>query len=237
MLQRSTGQSPVHAQRKIQGSSRNEHLYIIIHLFQTHIASTDFSLADETGPSKSSSAILVVGDIFGTGSQVMQVQLDSLRFISKQTLSRPQRANLFPLQGADILAYGSEENHQYQVFVPDFMRGNYADHSWFPPDTPEKGQAMGAFFQGPANPATALGAIPGILKEIEEKSGGTITKWAALGLCWGGKVSAFFSTFKDPYCSPRHIGSLADCIGCDSQLWSRYTFRRCGFRPPGNGRS
>ena len=84
MLQRSAGQGPVHAQRKLRGNSRNEHLYIVLHLFQTHTASIDFSLADKTVPSKASTAILVVGDIFGTGSQVMQVQLDSLRFIIKQ---------------------------------------------------------------------------------------------------------------------------------------------------------
>ena len=95
---------------------------------------------------------------------------------------------------------------------------------------------MGAYFQGPANPATALGAIPSVIKEIEEKSGGTITKWAAVGLCWGGKVSALFSTFKDLYCSPRQIGLLAGCIGRDSQLWFKYTFRRCCVRPSSNGR-
>ena len=146
----------------------------------------------------------------------MQVQLDSLRLISNKTLLCLKKTNVFLLQGADILAYGSEETHQYQVFVPDFLRGKYADHSWFPPDTPEKGQAMGAYFQGPANPATALGAIPSVVQEIEEKSGGTITKWAALGLCWGGKVSRFFPTFEDSYCSPRQVSLLTDCIGRNS---------------------
>lgn len=85
------------------------------------------------------------------------------------------------------MAYGGE--NKYQVFVPDFLKGQYADHTWFPVDTPEKGAAMQAYFQGPANPATALGAIPGILRELESKSNGTIKKWGAVGLCWGGKVS------------------------------------------------
>ena len=97
MLQRSAGQSPVHAQRKRCGNPRNEHLYIILHLSQSHIASIDFSPADKTGSSKASTAILVVGDIFGTGSQVMQVQLDSLRFIVTKTLFRPKKANPFAL--------------------------------------------------------------------------------------------------------------------------------------------
>ena len=161
----------------------------------------------------------------------MQVQLASLRFIINKTLLRPEKADLFARQGADILAYSREEAHQVQVFVPDFLCGKYADHSWFPSDTPEKGQAVGACFQGPANPATALGAIPGVIKEIEEKSGGTITKWAALGLCWGGKVSVFFSKTRTEIAK-----SAYNWLGRDSQLRFKYTFRRRCFRPSGNGR-
>lgn len=69
------------------------------------------------------------------------------------------------------------------------MRGQYAEHSWFPPDTAEKGAAIGAFFSGPANPDKALEAIPAIVKEVESRNKGNIVKWGALGLCWGGKVS------------------------------------------------
>lgn len=47
---------------------------------------------------------------------------------------------------------------------------------------------MGDYFQGPANPGKALEAIPGAIKEIEDDHGGTIKKWAVLGLCWGGKL-------------------------------------------------
>ena len=53
---------------------------------------------------------------------------------------------------------------------------------------------MGEYFQGPANPAKALEAIPNTIKEIEDEANGTIKKWAAVGLCWGGKV-----------CAPRHL--------------------------------
>ena len=66
--------------------------------------------------------------------------------------------------------------------------GNPADHSWYPPDTKEKGEKLGAFFQGPAAPPKTAARIPGIIKEITEKTGGKITKWASLGMCWGGKV-------------------------------------------------
>lgn len=91
------------------------------------------------------------------------------------------------LQGADLLAYGNEDE-QYQVYIPDFLIGQYADHTWFPPDTAEKGQAMGAFFQGPANPVTTVQKIPGLVRTITEHSSGAIVSWAVVGKCWGGKV-------------------------------------------------
>ena len=66
--------------------------------------------------------------------------------------------------------------------------GKPAEHSWYPPDTKEKGEKLGAFFQGPAAPPPNAEKIPGIVKEIEEKSDGKIQKWGVLGMCWGGKV-------------------------------------------------
>lgn len=137
-----------------------------------------------------------MGDIFGTGPQVQQVGIPSHLSISSAS---SLNADSIIIQGADILAYGSEESHQYQVFVPDFLRGQYADHSWFPPDTAEKGQALGAYFQGPANPAKALGEIPSVIKEATSKSNGTITKWAGLGLCWGGKIVTLNSGSSSPF--------------------------------------
>ncbi|KAG9666328.1 alpha/beta-hydrolase, partial [Aureobasidium melanogenum] len=118
----------------------------------------------KTGPSTAKKAILVVYDIFGFSPQ--------------------------SLQGSDMLAYGNHKE-QYQVFVPDFLLGQYADHAWFPPDTAEKGQAMGAFFQGPANPVTTVQKIPGLVKTIGESSSGSIESWAILGKCWGGKIVSF----------------------------------------------
>lgn len=117
----------------------------------------------KTGPSDASTAILLIGDIFGGGSQV--------------------------LQGADILAYGGHSAHQYAVYYPDFLRGQYAHHEWFTASTSENQKAMGEYFQGPANPARALEAIPATIKDIENEGDGTIKKWAVLGLCWGGKVA------------------------------------------------
>jgi len=122
----------------------------------------------KTGPSTATSAILIVYDIFG---------------FSPQTL-----------QGADILAHADDQHHQYQVFVPDLFYGKPAEHAWYPPDTKEKGEKLGAFFQGPAAPPKTAEKIPKIVKEIEEKTGGTIKKWGGLGMCWGGKIISLTST-------------------------------------------
>jgi dienelactone hydrolase len=80
------------------------------------------------------------------------------------------------------------DSNEYQVFIPDFLDGASPDPAWFPMDTAEKGAKLGEFLQGPANQERAAGRIGPVLKEIMEKSNGTITKWAALGMCWGGKV-------------------------------------------------
>ncbi|MCJ1248200.1 hypothetical protein MMC30_005417 [Trapelia coarctata] len=133
----------------------------------------------KTGPSTATSAILIIYDIFG---------------FSPQTL-----------QGADILAHADDEHHQYQVFVPDFFFGKPADHSWYPPDTKEKGEKLGAFFQGPAAPPKTTGKIPAVVKEITEKTGGTITKWASLGMCWGGKIVSLTAQSGTPFSAAAEV--------------------------------
>jgi len=120
----------------------------------------------KTGPAKATSAILVVYDIFGFSPQA--------------------------LQGADILAHEDDEHHQYQVFIPDFLKGNYADHSWFPPDTEEKQKKLGDYFSGPAKPGDTASRVPTIVKDIEAKVSG-ISQWGILGYCWGGKVVSLSS--------------------------------------------
>jgi len=86
-----------------------------------------------------------------------------------------------------LLAYGNEQN-QYQVYIPDFLLGRYAQHDWFPADTTEKGQAMNVFFQGPADPVATVLKVPSIVKSITEQSSEAIEHWAIVGMCWGGKV-------------------------------------------------
>ncbi|KAI9880960.1 MAG: hypothetical protein M1830_009454 [Pleopsidium flavum] len=114
-----------------------------------------------TGPSSAKDAILIIYDLFGFCDQT--------------------------LQGADILAH-SDQEHQYRVFVPDFFYGKSAEHSWYPPNTKEKGEKLRAFIEGPAAPPKTAEKIPRVVKEIEDKTGGDITTWFGLGMCWGGKV-------------------------------------------------
>lgn len=74
--------------------------------------------------------------------------------------------------------------------MPDFFRGNPASLSWVPRDTPEKEEKFWGFLKGPAAPPKTIAQLPGVVKEITEKTGSKITKWAILGVCWGGKVGS-----------------------------------------------
>jgi dienelactone hydrolase len=118
-----------------------------------------------TGPSDASQAILVIYDIFGYFPQT--------------------------LQGADILAH-SDKEHQYQIFMPDFFMGSPADISWYPPDTKEKGEKLGAFIKNEAEPSKTLSKIPGVLEDAE-KGNSSIKSWGIVGYCWGGKMVSLSS--------------------------------------------
>lgn len=117
-------------------------------------------LSDVTGPSSATTGILFVYDIFGFSSQAKQ--------------------------GADLLAY-SDASHEYQVFMPDLLRGQPADYDLFPADTDEKQRKMKELFEGPADIPKTVEILPATIKEIAEQAPG-IKKWGGVGFCWGGKV-------------------------------------------------
>lgn len=73
--------------------------------------------------------------------------------------------------------------------MPDLFEGKPADISWFPPDTDEKGQKLGAFFKGPAEPSKNVARVGKIMQELKEKNP-NIKSWGVMGYCWGGKVCA-----------------------------------------------
>jgi len=135
----------------------------------------------KTGPSDATTALILVYDVFGFNSQIQQ--------------------------GADILAYTTSPTHDgLQVFIPDFLKGDYADAGWFPPDTPEKQQAMGKFFGSGTlgNPQSAAENLVAFAKTLK---GDGVKKIAPVGYCWGAKIIAMTSGAETPfsaaaYCHP-----------------------------------
>ncbi|KAI4746452.1 alpha/beta-hydrolase [Aureobasidium sp. EXF-12298] len=113
-----------------------------------------------TGPSDAKKAILVIYDIFGFKDQT--------------------------LQGADILATSDKEN-QYQVFMPDFFEGKPVDINDYPPDTKEKEERLGKFFQTTGAPPKTVSRIPKVIDEIKSQNK-NIASFGIVGFCWGGKI-------------------------------------------------
>ncbi|KAI4271330.1 MAG: hypothetical protein LQ337_006093 [Flavoplaca oasis] len=130
-----------------------------------------------TGPSTATSAIFIIYDIFGFKSQT--------------------------LQGADILAH-ADQNHQYQVFMPDFFYGKPIHPSVFPPDNEEKKKILGDFFAGPASPPDTAKKVPELVKKLGDKYTG-VKKWASLGMCWGGKIVSLTSQSGTPFSAAAEV--------------------------------
>lgn len=90
------------------------------------------------------------------------------------------------LQGADILA----TRLNVVVLVPDFFHGAAAQHDWIPPDTEEKQRLITDLIENQAS-------IPKNVEVLREAVAAyrtvfpSVQKWAALGLCWGGKVASW----------------------------------------------
>ena len=78
------------------------------------------------------------------------------------------------------------------MFIPDFFDGSPADISWYPPDTKEKGEKLGAFFSSQAAPPKTLERIPKVLDEVQAKHP-NIKTWGIIGFCWGGKITNLVS--------------------------------------------
>jgi len=83
------------------------------------------------------------------------------------------------LQGADIIST-SGTTDQYKVFIPDWFEGEPADISWYPPQTDEHKQKLGAFF-GKNSPPRVAGLVPGYVKAVSEKYP-EIKTWGVIGV-------------------------------------------------------
>lgn len=108
-----------------------------------------------------------------------------------------EQSNLTLLQGADILATSDDEK-KYRVFAPDFLKGTYAQISWFPPDTEEKSKKLGDLFSGVANPQTVTPEVISFSQKLA-KDNPKIKKWAIIGFCWGGKLTALTLNSSDMF--------------------------------------
>ncbi|KAH0541785.1 hypothetical protein FGG08_003740 [Glutinoglossum americanum] len=99
------------------------------------------------------------------------------------------------LQGADILASAGN----FAVYMPDWFEDDPADISWYPPDTPEKGAKVKAFFAGKANPGATVARAGAWVEEVRSRAGADAGTWGVVGLCWGGKVVSLLSTPSYPF--------------------------------------
>ncbi len=73
--------------------------------------------------------------------------------------------------------------------MPDFFQGEPADISWYPPDTKEKGEKLGNFFQTKAGPPMHLPKVKEIVQAAGEHNP-NIKNWGIIGYCWGGKIAS-----------------------------------------------
>lgn len=110
------------------------------------------SLIDVTGSETATTGILLIYDIFGFASQT--------------------------LQGADILAT-SDKHHEYKVFIPDFLLGEYAQKEWFANDEGKKVHLPNWFKSH--GPPTAIKQMPDTLNSLNE-SYNKIDKWGCIGV-------------------------------------------------------
>jgi len=73
--------------------------------------------------------------------------------------------------------------------MPDFLDGEPADISWYPPDTKEKEEKLGNFFQTKADPKLHLPKIKDCVAEALKKFP-QIESWGIVGYCWGAKIAS-----------------------------------------------
>ncbi|KAK0104152.1 hypothetical protein ONS96_005247 [Cadophora gregata f. sp. sojae] len=88
------------------------------------------------------------------------------------------------IQGADALSAALG----VLVFVPDFLQGDYAKGEWFANPTPENLKLKGELLGRASALESKIKLVTQFVKDVKTKW--TVEKWAALGLCWGGKVVA-----------------------------------------------
>lgn len=74
-----------------------------------------------------------------------------------------------------------------KVIVPDFFNGEAVSHDWLPADTDEKKTRLTNFMSEKAGFLNNVGLLLKVVEDCKTKFA-CAKKWAAFGLCWGGKV-------------------------------------------------
>ncbi|KAL3417362.1 dienelactone hydrolase [Phlyctema vagabunda] len=124
-------------------------------------------------PVTATKAIVVIYDIFGFSPQLLQ-GLDGIG------------ATDYPKDG---------DGEEYVLFVPDLFEGCPAEVSWYPPETPEQIQKLGAWY-ATRTPQMAVDRVPGFLVDVERAYGKK--SWGVLGYCWGGKATSLLASTSPP---------------------------------------
>ena len=71
--------------------------------------------------------------------------------------------------------------------MPDLFEGAPCDLANFPPDTPEKKQALSTFFSTKAVPGPNVEKVNRVMDVLAGEFA-RVERWAVVGYCWGGKV-------------------------------------------------
>ncbi|KEF62863.1 uncharacterized protein A1O9_00836 [Exophiala aquamarina CBS 119918] len=109
------------------------------------------------------------------------------------------------LQGADILAARTNSI----VIIPDFFNGESVSHDWLPADSEEKKTLLTKFLSEKAAYPQNVGLLLGVAEDCKKRFP-CAKKWAAFGLCWGGKVAVLASGSDSPFVASgqTHPGSI-----------------------------
>ncbi|KAL7270949.1 hypothetical protein RUND412_006326 [Rhizina undulata] len=91
------------------------------------------------------------------------------------------------IQGADIIASAG-----HLTIMPDFFLGGALHPSDLPIDTPEKQAKLEKFRTGPAAQPTNVLAVHNLYPTLQSQFPET-KRWAVIGYCWGGKITALVS--------------------------------------------
>jgi dienelactone hydrolase len=127
-------------------------------------------IADVTGSSKATVALVVIYDALGFSP--------------------------LNLQGADILS-APDSRHPFKVYIPDILQGNLADPSWYPPRTLDHEHIASQHF-GPEGPVKAS-RVTAHVRHLRDVLYRRFRAFAIMGHGWGANVALLSSFQNSPF--------------------------------------